>query len=89
MTEGRAPAANDEDPDRSTGGVTLVPLYAQIMLTPNLVARALEGEPPTVDFVLGYAEAHPSPLLGRLLSRSDELIESVENQSIIRYAVAG
>jgi LysR family hca operon transcriptional activator len=72
----------------STGGVTLVPLYGQNMLTPNVVARALEGEPPTVDLTLGYAEANPSPLLGRLLSRADELIESVENQSIIRYAEA-
>jgi LysR family hca operon transcriptional activator len=70
----------------STGGVTLVPFYAQNMLTPNVVARALEGEPPTVDLSLGYAEANSSPLLRRLLSRADELIESVQNQSIIRYA---
>jgi LysR family hca operon transcriptional activator len=72
----------------STGGITLVPLYAQNMLTPNVVARALEGEAPTVDLTLGYAEANASPLLGRLLSRADELIESVQNQSIIRYADA-
>jgi LysR family hca operon transcriptional activator len=72
----------------STGGVTLVPLYAQNMLTPNVVARALEGVPPTVDLTLGYAEANSSPLLRRLLSRADELIESVQNQSIIRYAEA-
>ena len=72
----------------SSGGVTLLPLYAQNMLTPNVVARALEGEPPTVDLSLGYAETNPSPLLRRLVSRVDELIESVENQSIIRYAEA-
>lgn len=72
----------------STGGITLVPLYAQNMLTPNVVARALEGIPPTVDLTLGYAEANTSPLLRRLLSRADELIESVQNQSIIRYAEA-
>jgi LysR family hca operon transcriptional activator len=72
----------------STGGITLVPLYAQNMLTPNVVARALEGETPTVDLTLGYAGANASPLLGRLLSRADELIESVQNQSIIRYADA-
>jgi LysR family hca operon transcriptional activator len=72
----------------SSGGVTLVPLYAQNMLTPNVVARSLEGEPPTVDLTLGYAEANPSPLLGRLLSRADELIESVENQSIVQYPEA-
>ncbi|MGX5804513.1 LysR family transcriptional regulator [Bradyrhizobium sp. Arg314] len=70
----------------STGGVTLVPLYAQNMLAPNVVARALEGVPPTVDLTLGYNEANTSPLLRRLLSRADELVENVQNQSIIRYA---
>jgi LysR family hca operon transcriptional activator len=72
----------------STGGVSLVPLYAQNMLAPNVVARALDGEPPTVDLTIGYNDANPSPLLRRLLSRVDELIESVQNQSIIRYAEA-
>lgn len=72
----------------STGGVTIVPLYAQNMLPPNVVARAFEGVSPTVDLTLGYAEANSSPLLRRLLSRIDELIESVQNQSIIRYAEA-
>ena len=37
----------------STGGVTLIPLYAQNMLTPNVVARALDGIPPTIDLALG------------------------------------
>jgi len=72
----------------STGGVTLVPLYAQNILAPNVVARAFEGEPPTVDLTLGYAEANSSPLLRQVLSRADELVESVQNQSIIRYAGA-
>lgn len=70
----------------STGGISLVPLYAQNMLPPNVVARALEGTPPTVDLTLGFSEANPSPLLNRLLGRTDELIESVRNQSIIQYA---
>ena len=72
----------------SSGGITLVPLYAQNMLTPNVVARALEGDAPTVDLTLGYSDANSSPLLQKLLSRADELIESVRNQSIIRYADA-
>jgi LysR family transcriptional regulator, hca operon transcriptional activator len=72
----------------STGGVTLVPLYAQNMLAPNVVARALEGHPPTVDLTLGYNQANSSPLLCRLLSRSDELVANVQNQSIIRYVEA-
>jgi LysR family hca operon transcriptional activator len=70
----------------SSGGITLVPLYAQNMLTPNVVARALEGDTPTVDLTLGYSDANSSPLLQKLLSRADELVESVQNQSIIRYA---
>jgi LysR family hca operon transcriptional activator len=72
----------------STGGVTLVPLYAQNMLAPNVVARALDGHPPTVDLTLGYNQANSSPLLYRLLSRADELVANVQNQSIIRYVEA-
>jgi LysR family hca operon transcriptional activator len=71
----------------STGGVTLIPLYAQNMLTPNVVARALEGVPPTIDLVLGYKSENSSPLLQRFLSRADELVASVESQSVIQYAV--
>lgn len=71
----------------STGGVTLIPLYAQNMLTPNVVARALDGVPPTIDLVLGYNNANTTPLLLRLLSRADELIANVQDQSIIRYAI--
>jgi LysR family hca operon transcriptional activator len=56
------------------------------MLTPNVVARALEGIPPKVDLVLGSADANPSPLTRRLLARANELIVSVQNQSIIQYA---
>jgi LysR family transcriptional regulator, hca operon transcriptional activator len=72
----------------STGGVTLIPLYAQNMLTPNVVARALEGVPPSIDLTLGFNEANSSPLLRRFLSRADELVANVQNQSIIRYAEA-
>jgi LysR family hca operon transcriptional activator len=56
------------------------------MLTPNVVARALEGVPPTIDLTLGYNDSNSSPLLRRFLSRSDELVANVQNQSIIRYA---
>ncbi len=72
----------------STGGVTLIPLYAQNMLTPNVVARALEGVSPTIDLTLGYNKANSSPLIRRLLSRADELVANVQNRSIIRYAEA-
>jgi len=55
----------------STGGITLIPLYAQNILTPNVVARALEGTAPTIELMLGYNEANGSPLLQRFLSRAD------------------
>jgi len=71
----------------STGGVTLIPLYAQNMLTPNVVARALDGVTPTIDLAMGYNNANTNPLLLRLLSRADELVANVQDQSIIRYAV--
>jgi LysR family hca operon transcriptional activator len=71
----------------STGGVTLIPLYAQNMLTPNVVARALDGVPPMIDLAMGYNNANTNPLLHRLLSRADELVAHVQDQSIIRYAV--
>src|SRR5215510_14028530 len=72
----------------STGGVTLFPLYVQNMLTPNVVARALEGKSPAIDLMLGYNKANSSPLLKQFLSRADELVESVRKQSILRYVEA-
>lgn len=71
----------------STGGVTLIPLYAQNMLTPNVVARALDGVPPTIELVLGYKSENASPLLRRFLARVDELVDKVESQSVIQYAL--
>src|SRR5262249_52310496 len=56
----------------STGGVTLFPLYVQNMLTPNVVARALEGKSPAIDLMLGCNKANSSPLLKQFLSRADE-----------------
>jgi LysR family hca operon transcriptional activator len=70
----------------STGGITIIPLYAQNMLTPNVVARALDGNTPKIELTLGHNEANSSPLLRRVLSRVDELIESVSNQGVSRYA---
>jgi LysR family transcriptional regulator, hca operon transcriptional activator len=72
----------------STGGVTLFPLYVQNMLTPNVVARALEGKSPAIDLMLGYNKTNSSPLLKQFLSRADELVESVRKQSILRYVEA-
>ena len=72
----------------STGGVTLFPLYVQNMLTPNVVARALEGKSPAIDLMLGYSKTNSSALLKQFLSRADELVECVRKQSILRYVEA-
>jgi len=57
----------------STGGVSLLPLYARNFLPSSVVSRELEGEPPTIDLSLGYSPANPSRPLKRLLSRIEEL----------------
>jgi LysR family hca operon transcriptional activator len=57
----------------STGGVSLLPLYAQNLLPKTVVSRPIQGAPPMVDLVIGYNEANPSPLLKFLLSKVDEL----------------
>jgi LysR family hca operon transcriptional activator len=69
----------------STGGISLIPLYAQNVLTPNVVARALEGTAPTIELMLAYNEANASPLLRRFLARADELVANVQRQSILRH----
>ena len=57
----------------STGGVCLLPLYAQNLLPKTVVSRPIHGAPPMVDLVVGYNEANRSPLLKFLLSKVDEL----------------
>jgi LysR family transcriptional regulator, hca operon transcriptional activator len=57
----------------STGGVCLVPLYAQNLLPKTVVSRPIQGAPPMVDLVIGYNETNTSPLLKFLLSKVDAL----------------
>lgn len=64
----------------STGGVGLLPAYAQSFLPRSVTSRPLQGQPPTVDLVLGYNKANQSPLLKLLLSRLDELVARVSKR---------
>src|ERR1700716_3417267 len=57
----------------STGGFSLLPLYAQNLLPKTVISRPIQGAPPMVDLVIGYNEANTSPLLKFLLSKVDEL----------------
>jgi len=61
----------------STGGVGLLPSYAQNFLTRSVTSRPLKGVTPTVDLVLGYKKSNKSPILKLLLSRLDELVARV------------
>jgi LysR family hca operon transcriptional activator len=61
----------------TTGGVTLLPLYVQKMLSSSVVIRPLQGETPTIELVVGYSRSNTSPLLKRFLSRTDELVARV------------
>jgi LysR family transcriptional regulator, hca operon transcriptional activator len=67
----------------SAGGVTVLPIYVQNLLSPSVVLRPLKGAPLTIDLVMGYSRSNPSPLLKRLLAHSDELIEAVKRRSTL------
>jgi len=65
----------------STGGVGLLPVYAQNFLPPSVTSRPLKGDAPTVDLVLGFKESNQSPVLKILLSRLDELTVRASNKA--------
>jgi LysR family hca operon transcriptional activator len=65
----------------STGGVGLLPAYAQNFLPSSVTSRPLKGDTPTVDLVLGYKKSNQSPVLKLLLSRLDELVARASNET--------
>jgi len=65
----------------STGGVGLLPAYAQNFLTSSVTSRPLKGDTPTVELVLGYKKSNESPILKLLLSRLDELVARVSKKA--------
>jgi LysR family hca operon transcriptional activator len=65
----------------STDGVGLLPAYAQNFLPRSVTSRPLEGDPPTIELVLGYKRSNKSPILKLLLSRVDELVAGVSKKS--------
>ncbi len=65
----------------STGGVGLLPAYAQNFLPSSVTSRPLKGDTPTVDLVLGYKKSNQSPVLKLLLSRLDELVARASNKT--------
>jgi LysR family transcriptional regulator, hca operon transcriptional activator len=65
----------------STGGVALLPAYAQNFLSRSVTSRPLKGDAPTVELVLGYKKSNESPILKLLLSRLDELVARVSKEA--------
>jgi LysR family transcriptional regulator, hca operon transcriptional activator len=65
----------------STGGIGLLPVYAQNFLPPSVTSRPLKGDAPTVELVLGYRKSNPSSILKLLLSKLDELVARASNRS--------
>jgi LysR family hca operon transcriptional activator len=65
----------------STGGLGLLPAYAQNFLPASITSRPLKGDTPTVELVLGYMKSNRSPILKLLLSRLDELIARVSKKA--------
>jgi LysR family hca operon transcriptional activator len=65
----------------STGGVTMVPIYARHVLSSTVVLRPLKAEPPTIDLFMGYNRSNTSPLLKRFLARADELVAAVARRT--------
>ena len=65
----------------STGGVTVLPIYARHVLSSSVVLRPLKGEPPMIDLFMGYNRSNTSPLLKRFLARADELVAAVARRT--------
>src|SRR5712692_1381936 len=65
----------------STGGVGLLPAYAQNFLPRSVTSRPLKGDTPTIDLVLGHKKSNQSPILKLLLSRLDELVARVSDKT--------
>jgi len=65
----------------STGGIGLLPAYAQNFLTSFVTSRPLKGAAPTVELVLGYKKSNESPVLRLLLSRLEELVARVSQKT--------
>lgn len=60
----------------STGGLTLLPAYAEPLLPRSVVSRPLRGDPPTIEIAAGYRADNPSPVLASFLENIDQLIAS-------------
>ena len=61
----------------STGGVALLPAYAETFLPDTVTTRPLDGPTPKIDLSVGYRKANASPVLRSFLAGVPELIAEV------------
>jgi LysR family hca operon transcriptional activator len=66
----------------STGGVALLPAYAENLLPWSVTSRPLTGEPPYIDLVIGYRRGNASAPVTLFLSRIDQLRKPVPGLSV-------
>jgi LysR family transcriptional regulator, hca operon transcriptional activator len=65
----------------STGGIGVLPAYAQNFLLSSVTSRPIKGDTPTIELVLGYKKSNESPILKLLLSRLDDLVACVSKKA--------
>jgi LysR family hca operon transcriptional activator len=65
----------------STRGVALLPAYAENFLPWSVISRPIKGDVPTIDLVVGYNKANPSPILKLFLSRFDDLTARISSKA--------
>jgi LysR family hca operon transcriptional activator len=61
----------------STGGVALLPAYAETFLPDSVTTRPLHGLTPKIDLSVGYRRANASPVLRSFLAAIPELVAEV------------
>ena len=65
----------------STRGAALLPAYVENFLPRSVVSRALKGEAPTIDLVIGYHKANTSPILKCFLAKIDDLTARISSKA--------
>jgi LysR family hca operon transcriptional activator len=66
----------------STRGVALLPASIGSYLPNSIVSRALGGEQPMIDLLLGFHKANKSPVLEKFLSRLADLSAQIQNRTM-------
>jgi LysR family hca operon transcriptional activator len=61
----------------STRGLALMPAYALGLLPQSVISRPLEGQPPTIDVVMGHSKTNTSAVLKLFLLRVSALTDTV------------